>query len=85
MRCFHNPSAGFEIWIVFLFLDLFPTPLDVWDVAAIFDSLPGWLAGITLIGTKVLHNVIGTIDHDSIKHSLKLGDIMPVRSGYDNR
>lgn len=79
--CFlHNPSAGLEIGIVFLFLNRFPALLDVWDVTAIFDSLLGWLASITLICTEVLYNAIEAIDHDSIKHSLELGDVMLLTS-----
>lgn len=85
MRCLHNPSAGFEIWIGFLFLNLFPTLLYVWDVITLFDSLLGWLAGIALICAKVLHNVIGTVNHDLIKNDLKLGDVMSVCPCYDYR
>lgn len=85
MRCLHNPSASLEIWIVFLFLNFFPAPLDMRDAMAVFDNLLGWLAGIALICTEVLGNVIGTVDHYFIKHRLKLGDVMPVCPGHDNR
>jgi hypothetical protein len=84
MRCLDYPSTSLEIRIVFLLLNLLPTPLDMWDVIALFDNSLGWLAGIPLISAKVLHNVIGTVDHDLIKHSLELRDIMSVRPGYDN-
>ncbi len=85
MRCLHNPSAGLEIWIVFLLLNLFPTLLYVWDVITFFDNFLGWLAGITFICTQVLHNVIGAVDHDLVEHNLKLGDVMSVCPCYDYR
>ncbi len=85
MRCLFNPSAGFEIWIVFLFLNLFPTLLDVRDVIPFFDNFLSWLAGITFICAKVLDNIIGTVNHDLIEHSLKLADVMSVCPCYDYR
>lgn len=85
MRCLHNPSAGLEIRIALLFLNLFPTLFDMWDVKTLLDSFLGWLASITFICAKVLHNVIGTVDHDLIEHSLKLGDVMSVGPCYDYR
>ena len=85
MRRLYNPSPGLEIWIVFLFLNFFPTLLDVWDVITFFDNLLRRIAGITFIRTKALHNVIWTVDHDLIKYSLKLADVMSVCSCYDYR
>jgi len=85
MRCFHNPSAGLEFWIVFLFLNFFPTLLDVWDVITLFDNFLGWLTRITFICAKVLHNVIRTVDHDLIEHNLKLANVMSVCPCYDYR
>jgi hypothetical protein len=84
MRCLHNPSAGFEIRVGSLFLNLFAALLYVRDVMMLFDNFLGWLASITFICAKMLHYVVGAVDHDFIEHHLKLGDIMPVRSCYDN-
>jgi len=85
MCCLHNPSAGFECWVGFLFLNLFPSLLYVRDVMTLFDSFLGWLASVTFIGTEVLENIIGTIDHDFIEYHLKLGNIMSVCPCYDYR
>ena len=85
MRRLNDPSAGFEIWIFLLLLNLLPAPLYVRDVITVFDNFLGWLASITLVSAKVLLNVIGTIDHDLVQYHLELGDVMSVRPGYDNR
>jgi len=85
MRCLNDPSAGFEIWVGLFFLNLFSALLYVRDVITLLDNFLGWLASITLISAKMLLNVIRTVDHDLVQHRPKLGNIMSVRPGYDNR
>jgi hypothetical protein len=85
MRCLYHPSASFEIRVGFLFLDLFPALFYVRDVMMFFDNFLGWLARIAFVCAKVLHNIVGAVDHDFIEHYLKLGDIMSVCPCYDYR
>lgn len=85
MSCFHNPSAGLEIWVSSLFLNLFVALLHMRNVIMLFDNLLGRFTSITLISAKMLHNVVGTVDHYLIENYLKLRDVMSVRPGYDNR
>jgi hypothetical protein len=51
----------------------------------LFDNFLGWLASITFVCAKVLHNVVGMVNHDLIEHYFKLGDIMPICPCYDYR
>jgi len=80
MGCFNNPSACFVSWIGLPVC--FSALRYVRSVASIFDSLLRRFSGVPFVSEKILIG-IRLFNHNAIKDSVQLANIMSVCSGYD--
>ena len=80
---FDNPAPCALARLALEFLRFLPAPLDVRDVAALFNDLTSWLAHVGGIGARVLG--AGARDFAAVEHGLELRDVMPVGPCHDER
>ena len=82
-----NPALGSLARLTFELLRFLPSPLDVTNVAALLNALPGWLARVGCIGAQVPNSGAFALvcNFAAIEHALELHDVMAVGTGHDER
>ena len=88
MANLNNPAPGLLFGISFEFVGFLPSSFDMWDVAVLLNDFQGWRSGVACISAQMLvppDGWVGALEHDGIKHSLDLRNIMPIGPGHDER
>lgn len=88
MTDLHNPTAGFLSGMPLLGLLLLRAAGYMRNVAVTLNDLQRRLSAIPGIKTQMLGATLGrhlALDHDGRQDGVELRNVMPVRSGYDER
>lgn len=88
MADLNNPAAGFLSGMPLLVLLLLRAAGYMRNVAMALNDLQRWLSAIPGIKTQMLGATLSrhlTLDHDGRQDSVELRNVMPVRSGHDER
>ena len=88
MTDLNNPTPGFLFGMPLFCLLLLRAASHVRDVAMALDDLQCRLSAISRIKTQMLGTTLGrclTLDHDGRQNGVELCNVMPVRSGHDER
>ncbi len=88
MANLNNPTSGFLSGMSLLGLLLLVATGHMRNVVVALNDVQRWLAAISGIQTQMLGAALGrhlALDHDGRQDCVELRDIMPVRSGHDER
>ena len=88
MADLNNPTPGFLSGMPLLGVLLLGATGHMRNVVVALDDVQRWLAAISGIQTQMLGAALGrhlALDHDGRQYCVQLRDIMPVRSGHDER
>lgn len=88
MADFNNPTSGFPSGMPLLGLLLLRAAGDMRNVAVALNDLQCRLSAISGIQTQMLGATLGrhlVLDHDGRQDYVELRNVMPVRSGHDER
>ena len=88
MGYFDHPAPGLLRGVTREFVSFLSSSFDMGNVAMRRNGFQRRCAGIACIGTQMLVTPAGrtgTLDHDGLKHSFQLRDIMSVGAGHDER
>lgn len=88
MADLNNPTAGFLSGMPLLCLLLLRAAGHMRNVAMTLNDLQRWLSAIPGIKTQMLGATLGrhlALDHDGRQDGVELRNVMPVRSGHDER
>lgn len=88
MADLNNPTSGFLSGMPLLGLLLLRAAGYMRNVAVALNDLQRWLSAISGIQTQMLGATLSrhlALDHDGRQDSVELRNVMPVRSGHDER
>ena len=88
MADLNNPTAGFLSGMPLFCLLLLRAAGHMRDVAMTLNDLQRWLSAISGIQAQVLGATFGrhlALDHDGRQDCVELRNVMPIRSGHDER
>jgi len=88
MADLNNPASGFLSRMQLLGLLLLGATGHMRNVIMALNDFQRWLAAISGIQTQMLGATLGrrlALDHDGRQHCVELRNIMPIRSGHDER